>query len=259
MGRESNARIGELVQGLGLRHLNAEAGLFSVIGVSQLEVDASDGRSPVSNAIYFMLTKEEPHNYIHWLYSDDYQTLIEGGPADYYLFYPDGSVRNYTMGRDTGQGQTLVVPCPAGARKAIVLGERADYLLVSSVVTPAWSPRRARIGVDDTFITQYAGKAAWATPDFLRKLAGPGYGHILGASDEDFSVGVDDDGQILWQGMQLTEEQVEFELESLARDHQEAEFCIAVDGKSDREVVNRLRSLAEDKGVRVRVEEGEAQ
>ncbi len=233
-----------------MKHLNAEAGLFEVIRVSDLSVTASDGDSPVSNAIYFMLTKSEPQNYLHWLYSDDYQTLIEGGPADYYLFFADGSVAKYTMGRDLKNGQVLVVPCPANAAKAIVLHESASHLLVSSVVTPAWSPQRARIGADESFVDQYAGQADWATPEFLSFLVGPNFGHKIGAAATGLNLGIDSLGQIIWQGMQLTDAQALLEIKKFTGAHPDQEFEITFDDNqtASSTCAKRLADLAGQAG-----------
>jgi uncharacterized protein len=250
MSNESDSRIKELTSGLNLIHLNAEAGLFSVIQVSDLEVTCADARSPVSNAIYFMLTREEPQNYVHWLYSDDYQTFIEGGPADYYIFHSNGSTEKFTMGRDIESGQTLVVPCPANSAKAIVLHEDASHLLVSSVVTPAWSPQRARIGGDDRFIQKYSGSSDWASPEFLTFLIGPNFGHELGADGEMFSVTVDEKGQIIWKGMQLNEKQVAVELKNFLKKTPESAFQISIHPNAPQTIIDRLKNLASHIGIR---------
>ncbi len=246
---QDNARAQQLIQTLGLRHLNAEAGLFSVIRVSDLEVTASDGKSPASNAIYYMLTPNEPINYVHRLFSDDYQTLIEGGPADYYLFYADGSVAKYTLGRDLSKGQVMMVPSPAGTAKAIVLHEDADYLLVSSILSPAWSPQRSRIGADETFIKKYADKADWATPAFMKFLIGPNFDHALGAKDDGFDLHIDATGQLIWQGMQLTEKQVLVELEKLAASSAAPILLITFANPAQQPVAVKLRKLANDNGI----------
>ena len=246
---QDNARAQQLIQTLGLRHLNAEAGLFSVIRVSDLEVTASDGKSPASNAIYYMLTPNEPINYVHRLFSDDYQTLIEGGPADYYLFYADGSVAKYTLGRDLSKGQVMMVPSPAGTAKAIVLHEDADYLLVSSILSPAWSPQRSRIGADETFIKKYADKADWATPAFMKFLIGPNFDHALGANDDGFDLHIDATGQMIWQGMQLTEKQVLVELEKLAASSAAPILLITFANPAQQPVAVKLRKLANDNGI----------
>lgn len=247
----ADARRDALIEQLGLLPLNGEAGLFRVLRVSDLEVTAGDGRSPVSNAIYFMLTPESPQNHLHWLYADDYQSLIEGGPADYYLFLADGSVAHYVMGRDLAAGQTPFVPVPAGTAKAIVLRAQAPYLLVGSVVTPAWSPGRERIGGDAAFIERYAGKADWATPAFLRELIGPNFGQALGAEGQDLSLTFDAQGQILWAGLQLTAQQAANEMRKHAVAGLSRPLPIRVERGAPDALLQPLLKLAGDLGIEI--------
>ncbi len=209
-------RAEELIATLGLQPLNMESGHFSVVYLSAHEVVAADGTSRASNCIYYMLTREMPQNNLHWVWSDDYQILIEGGPADFFLFHTNGRAERITMGRNIIAGQQLIVPCPGDTYKAIILHESADYLLTGSVVTPAWNPQRARVGGDAAFIERYAGAAPWATPEFLRQLIGPNFGLLEGADGLPFALTIDASGQVLWKNMQLTAEQLQIEMHSAA-------------------------------------------
>lgn len=202
-------RAAELVDKLNLRFLNVEAGMFDVVRVSEIEVIADGESSPASNAIYLMLNQDHPVNFVQWLYSDDYQVLIEGGPADYYLFYADGTSAMITMGRDLDAGQQMIVPAPGGTAKAIVLHEDADYLLVGSILSPAWSPHRARIGGDVAFVSKFSGSSEWATESRIRELIGPNFGEYVGGAVDSLELTLQSDGQIIWLGMQLTSAQVE--------------------------------------------------
>ncbi len=212
-------RAEELITTLGLQPLNMESGHFGVVYVSAHEVVAADGAWRASNCIYYMLTQATPQNNLHWVWSDDYQILIEGGPADFFLFYANGRAERITMGRDIASGQQLIVPCPGDTYKAILLHDSADYLLTGSVVTPAWNPQRARVGGDATFIERFAGAAPWATPTFLRQLIGPNFGLVEGADGIPLALTIDATGQVLWKNMQLTAEQLQIELHSFATNH----------------------------------------
>ncbi len=236
-------RAGELVETLGLKHLNLESGLFNVLSVSDIEVKTGDGMSPASNVIYLMLTKEVSQNFLQWLYSDDYHVLIEGGPADYYLFYEDGRAEKITMGRDLQAGQQLIVPSPGGTAKAIVLHDSTDFLLAGSIVTPAWSPQRVRIGADEVFIEKYAGMADWATPEFIKFLIGPNFGKPEGASGEVFKISIDPLGQIIWQGMQLTEKQLRVELKKFAENDNAQPLKIEASKDAPRESAEKAKKL----------------
>ena len=246
---QESARARELIDRLNLKHLNVESGLFSVIKVSDVMVEADDGPSPASNCIYLMLSKTYPQNFVQWLFSDDYQVLIEGGPADYYLFYEDGRSEKITMGRDLSKGQRMIVPSPGGTAKAIVLHEEAEYLLVGSILSPAWSPQRARIGADESFIETYTDSSDWATPEFLKYLVGPNFGHFVGADGEGLKITLDALGQIIWQDMQLTEKQFIIELENFTQEKKERALEVFIEEGAPMDLLDRISLLARQKGV----------
>ena len=242
-------RSAELVAKLGLRFLNVEAGLFDVLRVSEVEVTSGGEVSPASNAIYLMLNKDQPVNYMQWLYSDDYQVLIEGGPADYYLFHSDGSSERITMGRDLDGGQRMIVAAPGGTAKAIVLHEDAEYLLVGSILSPAWSPHRARIGGDQAFVDRYEGSSSWASEEQIRALIGPNFGHTVGGETDALELTVQADGQIIWLGMQLTDTQVEDQLRRFASQQPGKPATIVTEAGAPESKVTLIRALAESAGV----------
>lgn len=205
-----------LIEKLNMKHLNLEAGLFGFVRESDLEVRSDNETLAASNLIYLMLNQDEPINYIQMLESDDTQVLIEGGPADYYLFYPDGRSEKFTMGRDIENGEQFAVPAPGGTAKAIVLQEGVDYMLAASLVTPAWTPTRVEIGGDHAFIERYADSSNWATIEKLHELIGPNFGHIAGGRSNELNLHLDEAGQIIFLGMQLSEGQAEKEIRRFA-------------------------------------------
>src|SRR5258708_24811831 len=86
----SNARAQELIRTLKLSVLPKESGYLGIIGRSRQTVTV-DGRTlAVQSQNYYMLTRDLPINYLHWLAPDDTHILIEGGPGDYFLFPSDG-------------------------------------------------------------------------------------------------------------------------------------------------------------------------
>lgn len=246
-------RYQELIDQLGLRPLNMESGLYSVVYVSTHEVTAADGPSRASNCIYYMLTPELRQNNLHWVWADDYQVLIEGGPADFFLFHADGRATKITMGRDLTIGEQLVVPCPGDTYKAIRLHESADYLLTGSVVTPAWNPQRARVGADERFIERYAGVAPWATPALLRQLIGPNWGLCEGADGAQFQLTIAADGQFLWKNMQLTEEQLFIELQAFAAQQPEEPLTVTASVQAPAHTVRLVNRLVQRLGLLMRL------
>jgi predicted cupin superfamily sugar epimerase len=238
-----------LIENLGLKHLNLEAGHFGFVRESTLTVESNGLPLAASNLIYLMLNAAEPINYLQRLESDDCQVLIEGGPADYYLFYPDGGAEKITMGRDLEAGQQFVVAAPGGTAKAIVLAPGADYMLAASVVTPAWTPTQVTIGADESFIERYEGAADWATRDKLIELAGPNFGHISGGATDELDLTIDAAGQIIFLGMQLSLEQSKREIRRFAISHPGKSATLRFTAGRDDAIVGDLKSLATLSGV----------
>jgi hypothetical protein len=46
---------------------------------------------------------------------------------------------------------------------------------MANALSPEFTPDRVRIGEGDAWVTRYAGKAKWATPEFLREMIGPNW------------------------------------------------------------------------------------
>jgi predicted cupin superfamily sugar epimerase len=171
----TDARARELIQVLKLQVLPGESGYLGLIGESaqQLQVD---GRAlAVQSQVYYMLTRDLPVNYLHWLAPDDTHILIEGGPVDYFIFHPDGRAEKVTLGRDVASGQRPVVAVPGGCWKALRLHDGASYALMANALSPAFTSDRVRIGEGAAWVKHFAGKAPWATPETLRALIGPNW------------------------------------------------------------------------------------
>jgi hypothetical protein len=129
----------------------------------------------VQSQVYYMLTRDKPINYLHWLASDDTHILIEGGPVDYYIFHPDGHAEVVTLGHDVTAGQRPVVAVPGGCWKALRLHKGAQYALMANALSPEFTPDRVRIGEGAGWVSRFAGTAPWATPETLKALIGPNW------------------------------------------------------------------------------------
>jgi uncharacterized protein len=163
------------IAALRMQVLPKESGYFSLISASAQQVEVLGRRLPAQSQIYYMLTRELPINYLHWLEPDDTHILLDGGPVDYFIFHPDGRVEKFTLGRDVLAGQVLVVPIPGNCWKALRLHPGAGYALMANVLSPGWTSDRVRIGEGPAWIAKYSGAAPWATAAFLRDLIGPNY------------------------------------------------------------------------------------
>ena len=172
---DTAARARELIQVLQLHALPSESGYLGLIGQSAQTMQI-DGRSlAVQSQVYYMLTRDRPVNYLHWLAPDDTHILIEGGPVDYFIFHPDGSAEKLTLGRDVAAGQRPVVAVPGGCWKALRLHDGASYALMANALSPEFTSDRVRIGEGAEWVKRFTGKASWATPETLRALIGPNW------------------------------------------------------------------------------------
>ncbi len=180
-----SARAADLISSLGLIYLPKESGYIGILGRSSKLVRTAtatgDGRELAAQSHnYYMLTAKLPVNYIHWLESDDSHILVEGGPLDYYIFYPEtegvsAKVEKVTLGMDTEKGHRPVVAVPGGCWKALKLHHGVDYALTVNVLSPEFTEDRVKIGEGRDWVGRYMGKADWASESFLMELIGPNW------------------------------------------------------------------------------------
>ena len=171
----TDARARQLIRELKLTVLPKESGYLGIIGVTPQSIAVNGRPLSVQSQNYYMLTRELPINYLHKLEPADTHILIEGGPVDYYLFHPDGTVELQTLGMDLAHGERPVVAVPPGCWKALVLRPGASYALMANALSPEFTPDRVRIGESEAWVKRFAGRAPWATPEFLRKVIGPNW------------------------------------------------------------------------------------
>jgi len=171
----SDARARELLRTLNLSVLPKESGYLGIIGRSGQRVTV-DGRTlSVQSQNYYMLTRDLPINYLHWLAPDDTHILIEGGPVDYFIFHSDGHAEKITLGMDLAAGQRPVVAVPGGCWKALRLHPGVSYALMANTLSPEFTSDRVKIGAGAEWVKRYANTAPWATPELLRELIGPNW------------------------------------------------------------------------------------
>lgn len=171
----SDERAAELIRILKLEVLRRESGYLGLIGESAQKVDVAGRSLRVQSQVYYMLTRELPINYLHWLAPDDTHILIEGGPVDYFIFHPDGRAEKLVLGTDVAAGQRPVIAVPGNCWKALRLHEGARYALMANALSPEFTPDRVRIGAGDEWVKRFTGAAPWATPANLRELIGPNW------------------------------------------------------------------------------------
>jgi len=171
----TGARAKELIRELQMHVLPKESGYLGLIGESAQKVSVAGHSLAVQSQVYYMLTRDRPINYLHWLAPDDTHILIEGGPVDYFIFCPGRKVKKVILGRDMSAGQRPLVAVPGGCWKALKLHRGVAYALMANALSPEFTPDRVKIGEGPEWVEKYAGSAAWATPAFLRELIGPNW------------------------------------------------------------------------------------
>lgn len=177
-----------IIKKLGLKCLEGESGYLGKIRTSSIGVCHRLRCLKANNTVYYLLNREKPINYLHWLEPDDTHILCDGGPVKYYVFHPDGSVKRYLLSKnileeppETDLEPRPVLTIPGGCWKALELckeedkDEYVEFALMANVLTPEFTKDRVKIGAGLRFIDKYAGKADWATPEFLLKLIGPNF------------------------------------------------------------------------------------
>jgi predicted cupin superfamily sugar epimerase len=175
-------RAQRLISALKLTYLPKESGYIGILGRSSqlVETHSADNRMrelAAQSHNYYMLTSQFPTNFLHWLEGDDTHILIDGGPLDYFVFHPSKSgagvrAEKVTVGMDVEKGQNPVIAVPGGCWKALKLCEGVSYALTVNVLSPEFTEDRVRIGEGYRWVEQFAGKATWATEEFLKELIG---------------------------------------------------------------------------------------
>jgi len=168
-------RVAELIRTLDMHVLPKESGYLALIGSSAIMTPVHGKQIAVQSQVYYMLTRDLPINYLHWLEPDDTHILIEGGPVDYFIFHPDGKVEKKTLGRNLTAGERPVIAVPGGCWKALRLHPGASYALMANALSPEFTPDRVHIGAGPRWIARYTGAAPWATPEALRSFIGPNW------------------------------------------------------------------------------------
>ena len=171
----TDARARQIIKELHLTVLPKESGYLGIIGVSPQKVKIDGRELAVQSQNYYMLTRERPINYLHWLAPDDTHILIEGGPVDYFIFHPDGHAEKVTLGLDLTAGQRPVIAVPGGCWKALKLHDGASYALMANTLSPEFTSDRVKIGAGPDWLKRFTNSESWATPKALREMIGPNW------------------------------------------------------------------------------------
>ena len=91
-------------------------------------------------SIYYLLTHDRPIGRWHRNASDILHYFHLGGPIEYSMIHPDGTLETAVMGPDPTQGQQLQLVVRGGVWKASALHDRdaGAYGLISEAVAPGF-------------------------------------------------------------------------------------------------------------------------
>jgi predicted cupin superfamily sugar epimerase len=172
---DSQSRSEAIIQQLDMRPLPKESGYWGVIGATAPIHDVNGRALAAQSATYSLLTQERPLRYLNRMQPIETDVLVEGGPVDVYTFCGQNQVDETTLGRDYANLQQGLVIVPANCWKAEMLHPGAEYALMVNLLSPEFTTDRVHAGAGPDWIHAYAGKAPWATPEFLRTLIGPNW------------------------------------------------------------------------------------
>ena len=130
----------ELIQLLKLQPHPKEGGYFKRTYESDRLIPAFDGERHLLTSIYYLLTNDQPRGFLHRNRADIIHYFHMGGPAEYLLVSPEGSVRHEVLGPDITAGQRLQLVVPGGYWKGSRLLS-GEYSLLSEAVAPGFDYR----------------------------------------------------------------------------------------------------------------------
>lgn len=113
----------------------------------QAMVETAGGRRYAMTSIYYLLTGTSPVGHFHLNKSDIVHYYHVGDAIQYFLIYPDGTLKTVVMGNDFTAGQCLQLHVPGGVWKASQLMDGpAAYGLISEAVSPGFDFADMQLG-----------------------------------------------------------------------------------------------------------------
>lgn len=110
-------------------------------------VETAGGRRYAMTSIYYLLTGTSPVGHFHLNRSDIVHYYHLGDAIQYFLIYPDGTLKTPVMGSDVIAGQCLQLHVPGGVWKASqLMAGPAAYGLISEAVSPGFDFADMQLG-----------------------------------------------------------------------------------------------------------------
>jgi len=128
----------DLIEALALAPHPTEGGYFRRTFESPLSIDVAHSRRNIASSIYYLLTDDNPHSYLHRNKSHIIHCHHCGSPIRYTVISPNGRIAHHVLGSDLSRGQVPQLHVQGGDWKISEL-MTGEYGLISEVVVPGFN------------------------------------------------------------------------------------------------------------------------
>jgi predicted cupin superfamily sugar epimerase len=115
-------------------------------------------RSPLSSAIYYMLTPET-FSAMHRLPGDEVYHFYLGDPVEMLLLKAEGSVETVLLGQNISAGMRLQFAVPGGTWQGSRLAPGGKFALMGTTMAPGFDPQGYEPGQRDALSERYPAYA----------------------------------------------------------------------------------------------------
>jgi len=137
----------QIIDLLKLQPLQPEGGHF-----------AESYRSPLSSAIYYMLTPDT-FSAMHRLKGDEVYHFYLGDPVEMLMLKPDGSAEALLLGQNVLSGMRVQYTVPGGTWQGSRLAPGGKFALMGTTMAPSFNPQEYEPGQRDALSAQYPAYA----------------------------------------------------------------------------------------------------
>ena len=115
-------------------------------------------RSPLSTAIYYMLTPDT-FSAMHRLKGDEIYHFYLGDPVEMLMLKPDGSAEALLLGQNVTAGMRVQHTVPGGTWQGSRLASGGKFALMGTTMAPGFDPKDYEAGHRDALSAQYPAYA----------------------------------------------------------------------------------------------------
>jgi len=115
-------------------------------------------RSPLSTAIYYMLTPDT-FSAMHRLKGDEIYHFYLGDPVEMLMLKPDGSAEALLLGQKVTASMRVQQVVPGGTWQGSRLAPGGKFALMGTTMAPGFDPKDYEAGLRDALSAQYPAYA----------------------------------------------------------------------------------------------------